>query len=301
MLKVIKSFDPWKSKLCTCPPKYSLNPYTGCSHKCVYCYATSYIGFRDSIPKKNVINNVAHDLKLINKNLPINLSTSSDPYPPIESKLRITRKVLELLIRHNCKILITTKSHLVLNDVELLRNGKVAIMITITTLDDNIRKIIEPYASSIQDRLQVIKKCSDLGIPIGVRIDPIIPYVNDDEYMLRNLVQKVYELGAKHIVTSTYKAKPDNFKRLLNALENLPDAYKKIESLYKDYTTIIQGYKYLRKELREKLLKPIIDEARKIGLTYATCREGFTGSEWINSTSCDGSHLIEMKLSINFK
>ncbi len=288
-MSVIRPFDPWKSRLCTCPPKYTLNPYTGCSHRCLYCYATSYIGYRESTPKKDIIRRVMKDLERINYSLPINLSTSSDPYPPIEEKVRITRKVLELLIRNNCKILITTKSNLVVKDLDLISVGRVAVSITITYLDENLVKKIEPNAPSPRERLRAIEELVKHGVPVSVRIDPIIPYINDDDYVLRELVCTLHNLGVKHVVTSTYKARPDNFKRVVSMF---PEVENRLRRLYYNEGFIVHRYRYLRKEMREKLLKPIISEARRLGMEYATCREGLKSSEWFNAKSCDGTHLI---------
>jgi len=288
--QVIRRFDPWRGKLCTCPPKYTLNPYTGCSHMCLYCYATSYIGRRKSTPKNNLIRRVLHDLKIIDKNLVINMSTSSDPYPPEEYHHNLTRRVLELLIRSSCKILITTKSNMFMRDLDIIRNGKAAVMITITTLDKNLARKLEPGAPSPEDRLRAIEKAAEESIPVGVRIDPVIPYINDDPRELKELVRTVVTAGARHITTSTYKAKPDNFKRMIEAFPELEEKFRK---LYYNESEIINGYRYLKIDIRRRLLRPIIEEAERLKVTYATCREGIL--EYRRAESCDGSHLINMK------
>jgi DNA repair photolyase len=106
---LITKFDPWNSKLCTCPFKLTLNPYTGCEHACVYCYASSYIpNFFDCRPKKNLIPCLEKEAKNLKGEL-ISISNSSDPYPSIEKKLLLTRKCLEILSKANCKVQIITK------------------------------------------------------------------------------------------------------------------------------------------------------------------------------------------------
>ena len=291
--QVIRRFDPWRGKLCTCPPKYTLNPYTGCSHMCLYCYATSYIGRRKSTPKKDLIRKILHDLKIIDKDLVINMSTSSDPYPPEEAEKHLTKKVLEILIKSNCKILITTKSNLFIRDIDLIRNGKVAIMVTITTLDRDLARKLEPGAPSPEDRLSAIERASMEGIPVGVRIDPVIPYLNDDPIELKELVRTVVAAGARHITTSTYKVKPDNFKRMIEAF---PELEEKLKRLYYNEFEIINGYRYLRIDLRRRLLRPIIEEAARLNVTYATCREGIP--EYRRAESCDGSHLVQARRAL---
>ncbi len=257
---------------------------------CIYCYATSYIGRRSSIPKKDAITKVVRDLRRIDRDLVINMSTSSDPYPPEEKDIKLTRKILEILIKNNCKILITTKSNIFARDIDLLRISKVAIMITITTLDKNLARKLEPNAPLPEDRLRALEMVSREGIPVGVRIDPVIPYINDDEKELRELVNTVVNLGARHITTSTYKAKPDNFRRMIMTF---PELENKLRKLYYENSEIISGYRYISIELRKKILKPIIEEASKLRITYSTCREGIP--EYKNSTTCDGSHLVDLK------
>ncbi len=288
--EIIRRFDPWKGQLCTCPPKYTLNPYTGCSHMCLYCYATSYIGRRRSLPKKDAIRRVLSDLKKIDKSLIINLSTSSDPYPPEEASQNLTRRILEILTRAGCRVLITTKGTLFERDIDILREGATAIMITITTLDKDLARILEPGAPSPEERLKALEKASRENIPVGVRIDPVIPYLNDDPKELKQLVRVVVSSGAQHITTSTYKAKPDNFKRITQAF---PELEEKLKNLYYKESEIINGYRYLRREIRKRILKPIIEEAEKLGITYATCREGIP--EYRKAPSCDGSHLINVR------
>lgn len=291
--RVIKVFDPWRSPLCTCPRKYSLHPYTGCSHFCLYCYATSYIGRRHSTPKAGFLNSVRMDLESIEKNALIEMSSSSDPYPPIEKELELTRRTLELLLRYSMRVLITTKSHIVVRDVDLLRRISSAVMITITTLDDKLARLIEPSAPQPTLRLKAIKDLSTHGVPVGVRVDPIIPGINSDEYSVVELVEKVKEAGARHIVTSTYKAKWDSLKRILQAF---PEEESKLREIYVNSGVRVQGYMYLPRVMRERLLLPVVKTALKQGLTVATCREGL-GSEFNRAPSCDGSHLVKLKLN----
>lgn len=286
-LQVVREFDPWRGPLCTCPPKYSLQPYTRCSHLCLYCYATAYLGRGPSVPKQNLLQRLRRDLRYLDLRKPINLSTSSDPYPPEEREYQLTRRVLELLVRAGARILITTKSDLVLRDLDLLRSSRVAVMITITTLDENLAKYLEPGVPRPSERLRAVEVLSGEGIPVGVRVDPIIPHLNDDESQLRELVREVVSAGAKHIVTSTYKARPDSLHRLSTTF---PDLAEKWRYLYRCEGEYHHGYWYLRSGLRRRLLRPIIEEARRLGVTYATCREGFP--DYTSAPTCDGTHLI---------
>ena len=294
---IINLFDPWKSKLCTCPRKYTINPYTGCSHMCLYCYTTSYIGLRKSTPKKDIIKRLKKDLERCDPGIPIDMSLSSDPYPPEEKKYRITRKVLELLLPKGFKVQVTTKSTLILLDLDLFQKYNVAVSMTITTLDDNLARKIEPFAPVPTERLKALEEIFKAGVPFSVRIDPIIPYLNDDKEELKELVREVVSIGAKHIVTSTYKARPDNFKRMV---EKFPELEHKWRKLYYPKGRV-RGYAYLPMDLRKRLLSIITSEAKKLGVSYATCREGLITKEFFNAKSCDGTHLIPKRFSSKFR
>jgi DNA repair photolyase len=287
--RLLRLFDPWRSPLCTCPVKYSLHPYTGCSHKCLYCYATAYIGLRESTPKKNFIENLRKELDKANRNIIVEMSTSSDPYPPIEDKLRLTRQTLKELFRRGFRVLITTKSSLVTRDVDLLSANRSAVMITITTLDERLSKVIEPGAPPPSERLLALKELAKKGVPVGARVDPVIPFVNDDPAELSLLVEKLQEVGVKHVVTSTYKAKPDSYRRIVSALPELED---KLRNIYFKGKTYVSGYYYLPLDVRMNLLRPVVNSARKLGLSYATCREGLVTKKFFSARSCDGSHLL---------
>ncbi|AFH42698.1 SPL family radical SAM protein [Fervidicoccus fontis] len=285
-------FDPWQSSLCTCPKKYSLNPYTGCSFGCLYCYAKGYIGKRESTPKKDYVKLLERSARKLNRALPVNIGTSSDPYPDIEQKFKLTRASLSILINMNFKVLITTKGgELLLRDADLMKKGKVAVTPTVTTLNEDLAKKLEPMAPSPKERIRVMEEMNKNDIPLGARVDPIIPGLNDDEKELKELVNALAEAGARLIITSTYKARFVDFKDMINVF---PDMREKWKRLYFEEGERIGGYMYLSKSLRERLLKLVVDEAKKLGLEYATCREGLTSPEYFKARSCDGTHLTEM-------
>jgi len=290
---LLAPFDPWKSPLCTCPFKLSLNPYTGCSFKCVYCYATAYIGLRDSEPKKDFSRRLARDLARWPPPTLVNIGTSSDPYPPIERFYGLTRAALELLLPRGYRVLVTTKGTLYARrDLDLLASGNAAVTPTVTTLDRSVAAIIEPGAPEPGARLRAMAEASKAGVPVGARIDPIIPYFNDDPYELARLVEEVAGAGARFIVTSTFKGRPDSLARF----KQMGGAGARLYRLYKGRGERLGGYVYLPRREREKLLAPVIAAARRVGIEYATCREGLVGPQWFNAGSCDGSHLIPSRV-----
>ncbi|MEM3640967.1 MAG: radical SAM protein [Candidatus Bathyarchaeia archaeon] len=286
-LALLTKFDPWRSKLCTCPPKLTFNPYTGCDHACVYCYASSYIPkFFNCRPKKDLISRLKKEAAKLNGEI-ISISNSSDPYPTIEAGKALTRQCLEILSRSRCKVQIITKSTLVIRDVDLLGKIPSMVSLTITTDEDNLSKILEPHAPPSSERLKTVERLVEAGIPTTVRIDPIIPHVNDNP---QSLVEKLASIGVKQITCSTYKVKMDNWQRINLAL---PEITEKLKPLYFEKGERIGRYLYLPRELRLKLMENLAFMAKKYGLRFSVCREGFSH---LNTAVCDGSWLLKAEI-----
>ena len=282
-MNLISRFDPWRSKLCTCPPKLSFNPYTGCDHACVYCYASSYIPkFFDCRAKKDLISKLKREAVKLKGEI-ISIANSSDPYPNLEAKTGLMRKCLEILSLHNCKIQVITKSNLVIRDIDLLKKTSSMVSLTITIDSDNISKLIEPHAPLPSERLKAVENLIKKEIPMSVRIDPIIPFVNDNT---ENLIKTLASMGVKHITGSTYKVKLDNWQRFSTAL---PKTAEKLKPLYFEKGEKIGRYIYLPKALRLKLMKTLGVLAEKYGMKFGTCREGLSH---LNTALCDGSWLL---------
>ena len=283
-MNLLSWFDPWRSPLCTCPPKLTFNPYTGCDHKCVYCYATSYIPhFYNCRPKKDLLQRLKREAAKLKGEL-ISIANSSDPYPTVEAETGLTRRCLEILAQHNCRIQIITKSTTVLRDTDLLRRVPSMVAITITTDNVETAKILEPNAPPPTERLKAAASLIADGIPVAVRIDPIIPYVNDNP---ETLMKTLAETGVRHVTVSTYKVKMDNWQRLNLAM---PKTAEKLKPLYFEKGEKMGRYTYLPKALRIRLMENLAKLAKKHGLAFATCREGLKG---LNTATCDGSWLIK--------
>jgi len=278
---LLTPFDPWQNPMCTCLNKLTFSPYTGCDHNCTYCYATSYIPhFNNCRPKKNLIPRLQKEAQKLTGQL-ISISNSSDPYPTIEKDLHLTRQSLKTLSQHPCSVQVITKSNLVTRDTDILRAMNAVVAFTITTEDDDLAKELEPNASSPTRRIQAIEKLEQNNIPVCARIDPIIPFLNDNP---ENLIKTLAALGVKHITASTYKAKPDNWNRLKQVL---PETVSKLEPLYFTQGQKIGGYQYLPKELRYTLMKNAKELTERAGMTFGTCREGFPQ---LNTSTCDGAN-----------
>lgn len=197
------------------------------------------------------------------------------------------RSSLEILSTHDCKIQIITKSSLVVRDIDLLRKIPSMVSITITTDKDDTAEIIEPHAPPPSDRLKAVERLVQKGLPTAVRIDPIIPFVNDN---LEKLVETLSSLGVKHVTSSTYKVKPNNWKRFSAAM---PEIAAKLRPLYFQRGERMAGYLYLPRDLRSRLMESVRVLAEKNGIKFGTCREGLSH---LNTGICDGSWLLDKGL-----
>lgn len=281
---ILKPFDPWKSALCTCPAKLSLNPYTGCPHGCLYCYATSYIPhFQKPKPKIDLEKRLRREILKVKPGYLVTMSSSSDPYPRMEEDLRITRGCLEILKSRGMRVQVVTKSDLVCRDADLLSKMGSAVGITITAIKDDIARMLEPGAPTTQRRLEAIRLLRRKGVPVFARIDPIIPGINDFE--IEDLINAACEAGAQHITSSTYKARPDSWKRICSAFPLQSESLKAIF----DKGSRVGGSRYMQREIRESLMLKVEKAALKNGVTFASCREGLAIKRGM---LCDGSHLM---------
>src|SRR6266542_5837570 len=184
----------------------SLNPYRGCEHGCIYCYARpthEYLGFSAGLDfeSKIMVKTSASELLRTELESPrwqpqtLILSGITDPYQPIERTLRITRGCLEVLAKFRNPVAIITKNRLVTRDVDILRElaacNAVAVNLSVTSLDPNLQRVLEPRTSSPQARLDAISQLRSVGIPTGVMVAPVIPGLTDHE------IPKILEACAK--------------------------------------------------------------------------------------------------------
>lgn len=171
--------------------EYSLNPYRGCIHACLYCYVPSMTGEKRKWGsfvevKTNLPQVLEKEVRKKRRGV-VGIGTITDPYQPVESKYRITRQCLEVLAEYKWPVSVQTKSSLVLRDLDILKKMESEVGITITAFDDSVRKNFEPFASSIQERLEALKKLHSEGIKTYAFIGPILPGLT--ERNLEGLVQ----------------------------------------------------------------------------------------------------------------
>jgi len=191
---------------------YSLNPYRGCQHNCCYCYVPNVL----RIPRNdwgcfvNVKTNIPQVLsKELRKKKQgvVALSTVTDPYQAIEKKYKLTRYCLEQLLIHDWPVSIQTKSNLILRDKDIItRFSDAEVIVSIGTLNDSERKIIEPCTSAIKDRLNVLKIFSDSAVKRTVFFGPIYPTITKED--IPEIIDTFAEYGTQEILVDKFNLKP---------------------------------------------------------------------------------------------
>lgn len=223
----------------------SINPYRGCEHGCIYCFARpthAYLGMSPGADFESRLFAKPDAAKLLAKELSapgyiprvLAMGTNTDPYQPIEKKMQITRSVLEVLRDFGHPVGIVTKSPLILRDIDILapmaKQGLAKVALSVTTLDRRLARMMEPRAGTPSRRLQAIKMLSEAGVPTGVMFAPIIPALNDGE--LEVVLKAAREMGARtagYVLLRLPLEIKDLFREWLEA--NVPDRAKHVMAL----------------------------------------------------------------------
>ncbi|CAM3801789.1 Radical SAM core domain-containing protein [Bordetella sputigena] len=227
----------------------AINTYRGCEHGCIYCYARpthAYLGYSPGldfetrlVAKANAVDALRAELARPGYRVePVNVGSATDVYQPIERSWRLTRGVLELLLETGHPLTIVTKNALIERDLDLLqalaRRNLVAVYISVTSLDADISRTLEPRASAPWRRLQSVRKLADAGVPVGVLAAPVIPFITDE--FLERIVQEAARAGAYYasytVVRLPWEVKPvfeewlqahfpDRAERVLHRIEDM--------------------------------------------------------------------------------
>ncbi|HSR66779.1 MAG TPA: PA0069 family radical SAM protein [Acidobacteriota bacterium] len=231
------------------PFDQSINPYQGCEHGCIYCYARPSHAYWDLSPgldfetrifaKPEAPERLREELRKPGYRCKVMaLGSNTDPYQPAEAKLEITRGIIEVLGEFRNPVSIVTKSNMVLRDLDLLvpmaRRGLASVYISVTSLDHKLARVMEPRAATPQRRLQTIKALAEAGVPVAVLASPIIPCLNDED--LEGILEAAAEAGAERanylLVRLPHEVKelflewlqnhfPDRASKVLNKLLDL--------------------------------------------------------------------------------
>ncbi len=253
-------------ELLTCYFPFYIDAYEGCSHKCIYCYAENYLKERiRAIKLKNLKS------EIIKRKIPIRLGARTDCFQKIEREKKITRSIIETLNSYNNPYLIVTKSPLVAEYTDILEEKLAVIQFTITTLNEEIARKLEPFAPPPAQRIKAMKELSESGYNVITRFSPVIPDIN-----LGEASQIMEKVESKHIIVEFLRAREEVVKAL-----NLKNYSKRGYYYRYDMDKKIKAYEKLR------------EISHNFGLKFSICSDGDAIPYYLNDTkNCCG---------INFK
>lgn len=256
--------DPWFGSL------YTMNLYRGCEHQCIYCDSRSECyqieNFADVQVKINAIELLEHELPRKRRKGTVGTGAMSDPYTPVEKRLRMTRKALEVIARYEFPLHLMTKSDLVLRDIDIIRNvAKVyaCVNFTITTVDDNLAAKIEPGAPRPSVRLKAMQTLAKNGIYTGISVMPVLPYLEDGDTQIRDVFAQAKEFGAQFAlfspgVTLRDRQRAYYYKCLKGLFPGMADRYnKRYGNAYSCMSPRMQEITRLAHQLSDDLNLPL--------------------------------------------
>lgn len=254
------------------PFTWTINPYRGCEFGCRYCYARythEFMEMRDGMDfeqkiyvKQHAADLLRQELRQVKPGESIALGTATDPYQPAERRYEVTRGILEEFARHRgYEVGIVTKSNLVVRDLELLQqlshSNRLSVHITITTLDINLARILEPRAPRPDLRLEAVHTLAQAGVRVGVSCCPVIPGITDLPADLENVFRSAAEAGADYVFANPLFLKPCSAAIFLPFVEqNFPHLAENYRQRYQDRAFLPAAYgmrlSQLLARLREK-------------------------------------------------
>ena len=226
----------------------SINPYRGCEHGCIYCFARpthAYLGLSPGLDFESKLFVKPQAAALLERELAapnysprtIAIGTNTDPYQPIEKQHQVMRRILEVLDRYGHPVGIVTKSALVLRDLDILsrmaQRNLAKVALSVTTLDPKLARVMEPRAATPPRRLEALRQLSEAGVPASVMVAPIIPAINDAE--IERILDAAAALGVKeagYVLLRLPLEVRDLFREWLMA--NFPDRYRHVFKLIRD-------------------------------------------------------------------
>jgi DNA repair photolyase len=269
------------------PFAWTINPYRGCEFACKYCYARythEFMEMRDGLEfeqkiyvKQQAAELLRHDLRKVKKGESIALGTATDPYQPAERRYEVTRAILEEFARHRgLELGIVTKSNLIVRDLDLLRevarNNILTIHITVTTLNTDLARILEPRAPRPDLRIEAVRTLADAGFDVGISCCPVLPGITDSPADLEAVVKAAGSAGAGHIFANPLFLKPCSAAIFLPFLEgNFPHLVANYRQRYQDRSFLPTSY--------GKRISQLLSYFRKKYAIYRADPRGATTSE----------------------
>jgi len=251
------------------PFAWTINPYRGCEFACKYCYARythEFMEMRDGVEfeqkifvKQHAADLLRQELRQVKSGEEIAIGTATDPYQPAERRFEVTRTILEEFARHRgFEIGIVTKSNLVLRDADVLKqiakNNKLFVNLTITTLNVDLARILEPRAPRPDLRLEAMRKLNEAGVNAGVICAPVIPGISDAPRDLEAVVRATSEAGGKYIFANSLFLKPCSAAVFMPFLEKqFPQLVESYRERYKNRAFLPTSYRKRLSQLMARL------------------------------------------------
>jgi len=221
---------------------YSLNCYTGCGHGCVYCYARFMQRFHPHPEpwgefvdvKANAVEALKWQLRRA-KPGDVFVSSACDGWQPIEAERGLTRRCCELLLEHGFQVNVLTKSELVLRDLDVLAGRTARVGVTVTTLDERLRRLWEPRASTVEGRLRILREARRAGLSTAVMFGPLLPFLSDDERSLAELFGRAADVGADTVWVDALNPRPRVWPSVSGLLrEKFPELHEGVRRVLFD-------------------------------------------------------------------
>lgn len=249
------------------PFGWSVNPYRGCAHGCSFCFARGFQGFLDRKADDEFQNHILfkenapealeeqlsrmarrfrHDLGQMRDEVgEVMIGTVTDPYQPLESKMQLTRKCLAVLGKYGIRVSLTTRSPLLLRDLDLLeRMPSLSVNISLNTMDDSLARRLEPGSPLPSQRVRLLRRLTERGIRTGIFIAPVLPFLTDNPEDLEALFAAAVEGGASGVMTSLLRLSPDVKGWYFRTLqEEYPDKLAAYRRLYAGGGYAEEGYR----------------------------------------------------------
>ena len=218
---------------------YSLNCYTGCTHRCVYCYARFMQRFHPHDEpwgsfvdvKVNAVETLKRQLRRATPGS-VFISSACDAWQPIEAERRLTRRCCELLLERGFRLQLLTKSDLILRDFDVFRQDAVRVGVTLTTLDEPLREVWEPGASSVERRCRVIEEARRAGLETSMMFGPLLPFLSDGQEEIDALLERAGDLGVNAIWVDALNPRPRVWEAISALLRTtFPDLLPRYQSV----------------------------------------------------------------------
>jgi DNA repair photolyase len=282
------------------PFTWTINPYRGCEFACKYCYARythEFMEMRDGAEferkiyvKQQTGALLRHDLRKVKSGEPISLGTATDPYQPAERRYEVTRGILEEFARHRgFELGIVSKSNLIVRDLDLLRevarNNRLTIHITVTTMNVELARILEPRAPRPDLRMDAVRQLSEAGVDVGVSSSPVLPGITDSPANLEAVVRAAAEAGARHIFAGPLFLKP------CSAAVFLPFVQENFPHLVENYRARYHDRSFLPPSYGKRIAQLVASLRQKYGITRADPRG-------LGPTGQTPEHASENQLSL---